>query len=313
MNWIGIAILAYFLLALEIVLDKFLLSSKRVSHPAIYAFYSGTMGMFVVFLVPFGFHWISYEKMFFSFIAGMIFIYGMLSLFWAVKRGEASRVLPIVGAVVPIVSFFLAITFLGENLGLRGSYGVMALIFGGILISFNLAKNRTRIFFEGFRASILAGFLLAVSTIIIKALYNEDSFINVFIWTRTGAFLGVLSFFLIGAWRKSILRSLLKFKKSEKEEKKSGASFVLAKALGGSGSFLKENAVSTSLASVTVVNALVSVEYVFIFILSVIFSAWMPKIMREEKDFKIIAQKIIAIAIITLGLILVSSPYGVRT
>ncbi len=313
MNWIGIAILAYFLLALEIVLDKFLLSSKRVSHPAIYAFYSGTMGMFAVVFAPFGFHWISYEKMFFSFIAGMIFIYGMLSLFWAVKRGEASRVLPIVGAVVPITSFFLAIVFLGEDLGLRGTLGIGALIFGGILISFNLAKNRTRIFFEGFRASILAGFLLAVSTIIIKALYNEDNFLNVFIWTRAGAFLGVLSFFLIPIWRKPILNSLLKFKKSEKEEKKSGASFVLAKTLGGSGSFLKENAVSMSLASVTVVNALVSVEYVFIFGLSIIFSAWMPKIMREEKDFKSIAQKIIAIAIITLGLILVSSPYGVRT
>lgn len=306
MNWIGIAIIAYFLLALEIVLDKFLLSSKRVSHPAIYAFYSGTMGMFVILLIPFGFHWISLSKIILSFIAGIVFIYGMLSLFWAIKRGEASRVLPIVGAVVPIVSFFLAIIFLGENLGLRGILGISALIFGGILISFDLAKNRTRIFFEGFRASVLAGFLLAVSTILIKALYNEDNFFNVFIWTRTGAFLGVLSFFLIPIWRKPILGSLLKFKKSEKEEKKSGASFVLAKALGGSGSFLKENAVSTSLASVTVVNALVSVEYVFIFILSIIFSAWMPEAIREEKDFKIIVQKIIAIAIITLGLILVS-------
>ncbi|HAT74416.1 MAG: hypothetical protein US30_C0028G0004 [Candidatus Moranbacteria bacterium GW2011_GWF2_36_839] len=313
MNWIGIAIVAYFLLALEIVLDKFLLSSKRVSHPAIYAFYSGTMSLFVIFLIPFGFHAISYEKIFLSFIAGIIFIYGMLSLFSAVKRGEASRVLPIVGAVVPITSFFLAIIFLGENLGIRGSLGIGALIFGGILISFNLAKNRTRIFFEGFRASVLAGLLLALSTIFIKALYNEDNFLNVFIWTRMGAFLGVLSFFLIPIWRKPILNSLLKFKKSEKEEKKSGASFVLAKALGGSGSFLKENAVSMSLASVTVVNALVSVEYVFIFILSIIFSGWMPKIMREEKDFKSVIQKLIAIAIITWGLILVSSPYGVRT
>lgn len=306
MNWIGIAIIAYFLLALEIVLDKFLLSSKRISHPAIYAFYSGTMGIFAVAFAPLGFHWISYEKISFSFIAGIIFIYGMLSLFSAVKRGEASRVLPIVGAVVPITSFFLAIVFLGENLGIKGSLGIGILILGGILISFNLAQNRTRIFFEGFRASVLAGFLLALSTIFIKALYNEDNFLNVFIWTRMGAFLGALSFFLIPAWRKSILGSLLKFKKPESSEKKSGASFVLAKALGGSGSFLKENAVSMSLASVTVVNALVSVEYVFIFVLSIIFSGWMPKIMREEKDLKSVIQKLTAIAIIAIGLVLVS-------
>lgn len=306
MNWIAIAIVAYFLLALEIILDKFLLSSERVTHPAIYAFYSGTMGLFVIFFAPFGFHAIGYQKIGFSFLAGIIFIYGMLALFSAVKRGEASRVLPIVGAVVPITSFFLAIIFLGENLGFRGSYGVISLILGGILISFNLTKNRTRIFFEGFRASVLAGFLLALSTIIIKALYNEDNFLNVFIWTRAGAFLGVLSFFLIPSWRKAILGSLFKFKKAKESEKKSGVSFILAKALGGSGSILKEKATSMSLASVTIVNALVSIEYVFIFALGIIFSAWMPKIMKEEKDVKSVIQKLTAIIIIAIGLVLVS-------
>jgi len=107
-------------------------------------------------------------------------------------------------------------------------------------------------------------------------------------------------------WRKAILGSLLKFKKPEKEGKKSGASFIFAKTLGGSGSFLKEMATSMTTASVTIVNALVSIEYVFIFMLSVIFSVWVPEIMKEKKDIKTVLQKITAIAIITLGLVLVS-------
>lgn len=307
MNWLAITVIAYFLLALEIILDKFLLSSKRVSHPAIYAFYSGTLGLFAIIFIPFGFHAISYYKIILSFIAGIIFIYGMLSLFFAIKKGEASRVLPVVGAVIPITTFFLAIFFLEERLGLRGILGIGTLIFGGLLISFDLIREGGRMFVNSLRASILAGFFLALSAVFIKALYNEDNFINVFIWTRMGAFLGVFSFFLVPTWRKAILGSLLKFKKPEKEEKRSGASFVLAKIFGGSGSFIKEKATSMVSASVTVVNALVSVEYVFIFVLSILFSAWVPEVMQEKKDAKSIIQKVVAIIIIAIGIILVSN------
>jgi len=295
-------------LALEIVLDKFLLSSERVSHPVIYAFYSGALGLFAVIIGFFfgGLHQIGVAKIVFSFIAGTIFIYGMLALFFAVRKGEASRVLPVVGAIIPIATFFLSIFFLHEHLGLREALGIGALVLGGLLISFDLDKLEKRIFFKGFRASILAGFFLALSAIMIKVLYNGDNFLNVFAWTRAGAFLGTFSFFLIPAWRRAIFGSLLKFKNPERETQKSGLSFVLAKVLGGSGSFLKEFATSLVLASVTIVSALVSVEYVFIFMLSIIFSAWVPEVMQEKKDWKTILQKICAIVIIAIGISLVS-------
>ncbi|HAI73806.1 MAG TPA: hypothetical protein DCS28_03030 [Candidatus Moranbacteria bacterium] len=304
--WLIIAILAYFLLALEIILDKFLLSSKRVSHPAVYAFYSGTMGLFAFVFSPIGFHQIGFYKIVFSLAAGIIFIYGMLALFFAIKKSEASRVLPVVGATAPIIVFFLAAFFLGERLGIRGILGIIALVSGGLSISFNLSQNKKQLFFKGFYFSILAGIFLALSAVMMKGLYREDNFLNVFIWTRLGAFLGVASFFLNPVWRKAILGSLGKFKKSEKEEKRSGLAFVLAKTLGGAGSFLKESAVSAAAASVTIVNAMVSIEYVFIFILGLLFSAWMPKIIQEKNDIKIIAQKILAIGIIAGGIFLVS-------
>lgn len=308
MNWLAVTIFAYFLLALEIILDKFLLSSERVSHPTIYAFYSGTLGLFAVIVGFFfgGIHWIVLPRAIFSFIAGAIFIYGMLALFFAVRKGEASRVLPVVGAVIPITTFFLSIFFLKERLGMRGILGIGVLVLGGLLISFDLDKLEKRIFFKGFRASLLAGFFLALSAIMIKALYNQDNFLNVFAWTRLGAFLGTLSFFFVPHWRRAILGSLFKFKKPEKNHQKSGVSFVLAKILGGSGSFLKEFATSLTFASVTIVSALISVEYVFIFILSIIFSTWVPEVMQEKKDLKTILQKICAIGIIALGIVLVS-------
>jgi uncharacterized membrane protein YfcA len=57
---------------------------------------------------------------------------------------------------------------------------------------------------------------------------------------------------------------------------------------------------------VTIVSALVSVEYVFIFILSILFSAWVPEVMQEKKDLKTVLQKIFAIIIIACGIVLVS-------
>ncbi len=293
-------------MASEIILDKFLLSSKKVSHPAIYAFYSGTLGLFAFIFAPIGFHLISFDKMIFSFATGIIFIYGMLALFFAIRKSEASRVLPVIGAIVPIITFFLAIFFLDERLGILKASGIGILILGGLLISFDLSKDKKQLFFKGFYFSILAGFFLALSAVMMKNLYCEDNFLNVFIWTRLGAFLGTASFFLNPAWRKAILRSLWKFKKPASEEKMSSLIFVLAKTLGGTGSFLKENATAMAAASVTIVSALVSIEYIFIFILGIIFSAWAPEAIREKKDLKTILQKISAIVIIAMGIYLVS-------
>jgi hypothetical protein len=72
------------------------------------------------------------------------------------------------------------------------------------------------------------------------------------------------------------------------------------------GSFLKEKATSLAVASVTIVNALVSVEYIFVYILGIAFSLWLPNVFEEKKDWKSTAQKILAILLITTGIILVS-------
>lgn len=305
MNWLAITLLAYFLLGLEIILDKFLLSSKRVSHPVIYTFYSATTGLFVLVFVPFGFHAIGPIDIFYRIIAGIIFIYGMFSLFSAINKNEASRVIPVVGAVVPIVAFFLSMFFLKEHLVLRQIIGLVILIVGGLWISFDINENNKRRLFTGFKRSILAGVLLAIAATMFKEFYRHDNFFNVYIWTRLGAFIGVLLFFLIPVWRKVIIASLLKFKKPQKEHQTSGFIYILARATGGLGSILKEKATSLPLASVTLVNALVSTEYVFVFLLGLGFSFWLPKIFKEEKDWRTILQKILSIIMIAAGIFLV--------
>ena len=306
MDWLAISVAAYFFLALEVVLNKFLLSSKRVSHPVIYTFYAGITGVFVLVFIPFGFHSVGLEDALIRFLGGIIFMYAMLAFYLALSKSEASRVTPVVGAAIPVATFFFSMAFLGERLGSWEIAGLFFLVVGGLWISYDFSPERKSRLFHGFYYSILAGLMLAVAFTIFKGLYAGDNFINVFIWTRIGAFIGILSFFLVPKWRSAIIGSLHKFKKPEKEHKSSGFIFILARALGGSGSILKEKATSFATASVTIVNALVSIEYVFVFILGVIFSLWVPRAYEEKKDWKSIAQKILAIVLITTGLFLVS-------
>lgn len=307
MAWLLIASLAYFLLATEKVLDKFLLASKRVSHPSIFAFYSGFFGLFALVFSPWGFHLVGPMQMTHAFASGIIFCYGMLLFFFAIERSEASRVAPVLDAVITITTYFVAIFILQERLDVKEMLGVFLLIIGGIWISYNYSKIKKEIFIPGFSFAVFAGIMLALATTYFKYLYRTDNFLNIYIWTRLGVLLGAFSFFLVPSWRKKILRSLLHFRKpAEKEKGKSGFIFVLAKSLGGLGNILKEKSVSLPLASVTIVNALASVEFVFIFVIGIFVSILLPKIYEEKRDARSVFQKSTAIIIIALGIFLVA-------
>lgn len=306
MSYILIALLAYFVVAVEIIIDKFLLSSKRVSHPAVYAFYSGTMTAFVLFLVPLPkFHMIALPDIMMRIGAGIIFTYGILLLFYAFNKSEASRVMPVVGAIIPIVTFIISGLFFNEQLTMVQTFSVAILILGGLLISFEipLKVNKKR-FFVGFYFSILAGVLLAIEASLFKYFSDSDNFLNVFAWTRFGVVLGALSLLFVPLWRRYIFKSFQGSPHKERRNQITGIMFVLTKILGGVGSILTKFAIT--LGSVTIVNAMVSTQYVFILLIGFLMSFMYPKVFQEKRDALVMGQKIVSIAIISLGIILIS-------
>ena len=306
MNWILVALFAYFLVGLEVILDKFLLTSKKVSHPAVYAFYSGLLSSFALVLIPFGVKFIPLGLAAKYIFFGFIFVYGILCLFFAINKSEASRVIPVVGAIVPIVTYLISHFFSLEYLKAHQILGIVILVSGGLLISFDLPiRLNKKKFFLGFFPSVLAGILLGVSLAGLKHFYvQEGAFINVFMWSRLGLVIGAISLLVNPDWRKIIFHSSGNFKNPKKENIKTGLLFVVNKGLGGAGSILTNYAVA--LGSVTIVSAMVSVEYVFIFLMSLVFSVRFPRIFQEEGSFWDVVQKIAAILIIAAGLILVS-------
>lgn len=304
MLWLVIAVAAYLLIALEVILDKFLLSSNRVSHPAVYAFYSGLLSSSALLFFSFGFRFISWEKEVFSILSGIVFVYGVLALFYAIKESDASQVTPVVVATTPIVTYFLSVMFLAEHPAGRQLLGAVILIVGGLLVSLDLSRRRKTTFFKGFYHAVLAGTFLAVAFTMFKHLYDHDQFINIFVWTRLGLFCGALTLLLFPLWRRVILRSLKTFRRPQKEHYGSGALFVATKSLGGLGSIALNYAIS--LGDVTIVNALVSLEYAFVFLFEVSLAFWFPRIFTRTKNPLGIAQKSLAVFLIGLGVYLVS-------
>jgi len=307
MSWLLITLTSYFLSALTIILDKFILTGKKVASPPVYSFYIAILGMLVLVLAPFGLVIPSIQQIIASLIAGALFTFGILALYFAICIGQASRVAAFVGALVPLFTFIIAVIFFNEELNWSEMLGVLLLISGGMLVIFDLPfKTDKKKFWKKFSYALLAGGLLAAAYSIFKFIYTEQSFIGGFIWTRLGSGLAVVGFFLVPPWRRDILESLKGFKKPTRSRYRAGGLVILNKIIGGTASILFNYAIA--LGSVTIVNSLVAFQYLSVLVLAVIFSRWHPEIFSERLFFWDWAQKIGAIVIIGIGIYLVAKP-----
>ncbi|MEI7890378.1 MAG: hypothetical protein WCI36_00255 [bacterium] len=305
MSWIIIAISAYLLGAFAVLTDKFLLGSKRISSPQVYTFYVGIFGLGAFLFAPFGFAVPSADQIMLSLIAGAVYIAGIFAINISISKAEASRVTPVVFSVVPIVSYLISYAMGIEKLNILQIGGVALLVFGGLLISFDLPlKAKKQKFFVGFYSSCVAGALLAVSYVMFKFVYLEQTFLNGFMWTRIGGFLFALLLLVIPTWRKSIFKSFTGAKNPSKKTVGTGGIFIGNKVLGGASSILLNKAFS--LGSVTLVNSMVSLQYVFVLVLVYVAAKKQPKVFAEKLFFWDWVQKIGAIVVIAIGMFFVS-------
>ncbi|MFH0969249.1 MAG: hypothetical protein V1804_01955 [Patescibacteria group bacterium] len=305
MIFLTVALSSYFLGALSVILDKFLLGSKRISSPPVYSFYIGLFGLVTLIFIPFfNFYIPSFFQIAISILGGAMFSIGILFLYFAIQTGEASRVPPLIGAIIPVATYFLSFFASSEKFIPIQIIGISLLVFGGLLISFDLPlKINKRKFASGFWYSLWAGIFLALAYFIFKIVYNEQNFLNGFIWTRIGAFLAVVCYFLIPVWRNNILKSFGSFKKPREKEYQTGLLFIGNKTIGGISSILMNFAIS--LGSVAVVNSLVSSQYVFVLALAYFAHRKYPLVFEEKLKFWDWAQKVGAIILIGMGIIMI--------
>lgn len=299
MLWIVVALAGYFLNATVALLDKYILTGP-IKAPAVYAFFVSLFSLFALFFIPFGFRFFGWQTTGIFLLSGVLFLYGLLIFYFAVKRWEVSRVAPLTGTAVSLTAMaavFLPSIFAEGSLTITHLFALLLLIGGGLLISFDLPLKR------GERVSgavIAAGIAIGVSLLLLKYGYAQGNFISGFVWSRIGMFAAGISLLAVPSFREQILASFGQFSISSKTFHHAGLVFVINKICGGAAGLLITYA--TFLGSVSFVQAISGMQYVFLLALVFPLSFRYPKIFGERLFFWDWFQKVCAIAFIALGL-----------
>ncbi|MFA6427039.1 MAG: DMT family transporter [Candidatus Magasanikbacteria bacterium] len=301
MLWFFIAMLGYFLLSINFILDKIIVS-KSVSKPVVYTFYS-TIFMFVALAAlpiigfdhPIGHDWI------WTAVSGIAFGLGLWTVYIALGKGEASHINPFNGAVVTIATYACASLFLNESLQGLQVVGIAVLIVASLLLSFEKSRSHNG-FHIGFVWAFISGLCFAISHVSAKYLYGVYPFWTGFIWSR--AFIGVVG--LITLCFPAVWKSFHKKKKQESHQyarRHVVGIIIFNKVLSVVQVIVLQFAMS--IGSVTVVNALSGLQYALMFVMVYLLTKFKPGIFKEYFTRREIFLEVSAIVLVGIGLFLI--------
>ena len=285
-------------LAASAIFDKFILT-KSVKSPEVYAFYSTFFFFALFFLLPWctpvtmlGFWWML--------LSGVAYGCALWAMFIALRYGEASHILPFLGAVVAIAISAVSFLLLGEVLSTRVLLGILFLAIGSFLLSFEKSELNNG-FHKGFLWAILAGVLFCISHVSAKYIYGLYPFFTSLVWTK--GLVGVVGLFLL--FIPSVRKAIFSKPGAEDESPKGSVStIILGKFFGFAGVGFVQYA--TALGSVVVVNALGGIQYVFMFAFIYLLTKLKPKLFSEYFTKGEITMEVTAIVLMIIGLLFVS-------
>ena len=294
-TWLLVIILSYLFFGLSSLGDKLVLNNSN--NPKLYVFYVGILNLIVILLIPFfGLYLPNSENFFWIILTSFSFIAGLYFLYYTVNKFEVSKVIPIVGAIQPILVLLLSWFLLGYGIiNFNNLIAFLILLIGSVIISFE-----EKIKFTGLllKLSLIASFLMALVFVFTKFVFLNQSFVNGIIWIGIFNFLfGSIYFF-----DKSVRKEFF-VKKNNNYKNKTIYLVLFAQLTGGLAGILQNFAIYLAPASsLAILNALRGVQYVFLFIIILIFSKFLPNILKEEISRKLVIQKTTAIILIVIGL-----------
>jgi len=296
MSWLFVTILAYFLLAVLSLFDRYLLIGP-IPHPKIYTFYVGILSLFLcLFFIPLVIPLPEKNLIFLGLGAGIIKILAILFLTEGIVRSEVSRVVPAIGGLLPIFSFLIFLPFSPSQEILSASRitAFIFLVLGSVLISIKEFSAKF-LSLTNLKYPIIAAFLYALTFLIAKILFLKTRFLSGFFLIVLGSGLGSLFFLISKKTRKIIF--------SHKPTQKISGLFILDQFFGGLGIIFQYYAVFLAKPSqVPLINALEGTRFVFLLLFVFLLSLWRPQLLQEKTKGRILIQKIIAIFFIVIGL-----------
>jgi uncharacterized membrane protein len=211
----------------------------------------------------------------------------------ALKRGEASETLAVMGGFSPVVTAGIAFALLSRQMS-GGQLLGFALMAGGGFVMFLSEKLPLKRLLP---PVLLAAGLLGLVNVMEKVVYDQTNFVSGYVWFTIGTFVGALALLIPGSWRKQI------FAESGQDNPRNRFWYFVNRFVSGVGSFLIFYAIS--LAHPAIVDAISGVRYVIIFLGALLLTKLKPMWLKERFRGWQLFTKAAATALVVAGLVMV--------
>lgn len=257
--WIYLAVGAQILIAVAVVIDKFLLSAKPV-RPLAYAFGVASLSSLALFLIPFGVVFPPIGLLPIIVAAGVAQFLTLVFFFNAVQGHDPSLAAAKTGTFI-VLSTFVFSRLLGITSEFPLNVNAILLMAGGMFVLGILGRS---IFLWTLAAGVFGGLSFAL----LKSLLDSIGFVDAVFWTRMILALSAFSVLIVPAWRKIVFSSW------RSAPRKTAPGLLLSKIMAGGGFLLVYYAIQVG--DVVTVSALESVRFAFVLIFALILERWLP-------------------------------------
>ena len=298
-SWIFLAILGHLANAVAFIIDKVLLTTT-LKRSATYAVLISTLSLVVIVAAPWVQHWPNHSLYLPIMGYGGLFVLGLWAFFEALKRSEASRVVPIVGSFVPIFTLLEAVLFLQEKFTAQQLFGFFVLLIATWLLT---RKNKSSVqrSKHSMTLLILAALLFATASVLGKYAFAHGEFLGVFVSSRVVA--GIVGI-VLGLLISGVKQELFSLIRGGKSNQRTPIWAIIGQLFGALGFILISIAIAQG--SAPMVNVLQAVQYGAIVLVAWFGSKRLRELLNEEKNRHIILTKTLAIILIALGLMLIT-------
>lgn len=303
--WIVYAIGGHIMNAVAFIIDKSLLRTT-FKQSATYAVLISLLSSIVLVATPWVTHWPANEITPFVAAFGVFQVFALWAFFEALKRGEASRVVPIVGVLVALFTFLGISLTIGETFGAEQYLGFSLLVLSTGILAWGGEGEKGKIRPEVLLLAVIAAAFFAISSVEGKFAFEKSEFLGVFVASRFYMVLGGAALFLGHKQaRKEILTLMHPVKRKEEEVSEQAiAMTVIAQSSGAVGFILVNYAIS--LGSASLVNAMQAVQYGLIVLVAWFGGKTLRGLLNERKTPLIVIMKSFAILLVAAGLYLIS-------
>ncbi len=293
--YLPISILAFVLNGIAVTVDKFLLV-KVIPDPLFYVFYFSVVSFLAVFALPLT-HIPTSEVITLSSASTILWTIAAYFMFKALKVGQLSRVIPVIGSLNPLILFLIGLytsSFLINQI-----WGILLLILGLVFLTLRDWKGKltkSEVIFE-----VLSATLFALSYLILREAYLKDDVLTVLVWSRFILIPLALVFLAVPLLRSKVIPNRTE---GASMIKKGGPLFAFGQISAGISQLLIFFAIS--LANPALVNSLQGTQYVFLFIVALILGKKYPAVFAEKYTPLSLTFKVLGIILIGTGLALLA-------